>query len=118
MDPYNPENILPLSIVPEHKEAFNTWVQQKDVLNFLEKEIEDENIIIYASLPHVFMHAVLIHEVKLNDSTIEDLLGWSHNPYSTWGITCSQDDAWIEGPLSSAGSKILSSRKMVSGLDM
>jgi len=113
MDLHNPEKILPLSIEPDQKEVFNVWIQQGDVLHFLEKEIEDENIIIYASLPHVFIHAVLIPDVKLNDSTIEDLLGWSHNPYSTWGIACSQDDAWIEGPLSSAGSKALSKGEQI-----
>ncbi|MCK5346112.1 MAG: hypothetical protein KAR20_22030, partial [Candidatus Heimdallarchaeota archaeon] len=64
-------------------------------------------------LPHVFIHAALIPKVKLNDSAIDDLLGWSHSPYSTWGIACSQDDAWIEGPFSSAGSKILSKGEQI-----
>ena len=113
MDLYNPKKILPLSIEPDQKESFGVWIQQGDVIPFLEKEIEDESIIIYASLPHVFIHAILIPEIKLNDSTIEDLLRWSHNPYSTWGIACSQDDAWIEGPLSSAGSKILSKGEQI-----
>ncbi len=78
------------------------------MLPFLEKEIEDENIIIYASLRHIFIHAVLIPEVAIDDSTVDDLQGWSHNPFSTWGITCSSDEAWIEGPLAHAGSKTLS----------
>lgn len=113
MDLYNIEKILSFSKEPELKDDFNTWVQQGDVIPFLEKEIEDENIIIYASLPHIFIHAVLIPDVKLNDSTVEDLLRWSHNPFSTWGITCSSDDAWIEGPLSGAGSKTLNEGEQI-----
>ncbi|MCK4827638.1 hypothetical protein KA005_68555 [bacterium] len=83
MNLYNPKEILPLSIEPEQKEIFDAWVRQEDVIPFLEKEIEDENIIIYASFTHTFIHTVLIPNVKLNGSTIEDLLGWSHNPYES-----------------------------------
>lgn len=113
MDLYNQENILSLSKEPEQKDAFNTWVHQGEVIPFLEKEIEDENIIIYASLPHIFIHAVLIPDVKLNDSTVKDLLKWSYNPFSTWGIACSSDDAWIERPLAGSGSKTLSEGEQI-----
>ena len=113
MDLYNPKEILPLSIEPDEKEIFDVWIQQEDVIPFLEKEIEDENIIVYASFTHIFIHTVLIPNIKLNGSTIQDLLGWSHNPFSSWGIACSQDDSWIEGPLSSPGSKILSKGEQI-----
>ncbi|MEJ1461816.1 MAG: hypothetical protein RPU15_00870 [Candidatus Sedimenticola sp. (ex Thyasira tokunagai)] len=107
MDLYNLKNILSLSTEPEQTDAFSHWVQQEDLIPFLVEEIKDENIIIYASLPHVFIHAVLIPEVELNDSSVKDLLQWSHNPFSGWGIACSSDDAWLEGPLTNAGSSIL-----------
>lgn len=113
MDLYNPKEILPLSIEPDEKEIFDVWIQQEDVIPFLEKEIEDENIIVYASFTHIFIHTVLIPNIELNSSTIQDLLGWSHNPFSSWGIACSQDDAWIEGPLYSPGSKILSKGEQI-----
>lgn len=113
MDLYKLDIILSLAKEPEQEGAFNAWVQQGDVIPFIEKEIEDENIIIYASLPHIFIHAVLIPDVKLNNSTVNDLLKWSHNPFSTWGIACSSDDAWIEGPLARAGSKMLSEGEQI-----
>jgi hypothetical protein len=86
MDLYNSKEILALSIEPDEKEVFDVWIQQEDVIPFLEKEIEDENIIVYASFAHTFIHTVLIPNIKLNSSTIQDLLGWSHNPFSSWGI--------------------------------
>ena len=43
MDLYNPKEILPLSIEPDEKEIFDVWIQQEDVIPFLEKEIEDDN---------------------------------------------------------------------------
>ena len=113
MDLFNLEKIFSLSKEPEQKEGFNTWVQQGEVIPFLEQEIEDENIIIYASLPHVFIHAVLIPDTNLDESTVEDLLRWNHNPYSTWGLVCSSDDAWIEGPLVGSGSKTLSKGEQI-----
>ncbi len=107
MNLYDLKEILSIDSEPLLEDAFNSWVRQEDVLPFLEKEIEDETIIIYASLRHIFIHAVLIPEVEIDDSTVDDLQGWNHNPFSTWGITCSSDDAWIEGPLAHAGSKTL-----------
>jgi len=40
-------------------------IEQREVIPFLEREIEDENIIIYASLPFAFIHAVLVQNVRL-----------------------------------------------------
>jgi hypothetical protein len=109
----NLEKILSLSTEPEKKNDYDIWVKQNDIITFLEKEIGDENIIIYAVLPHVFIHAVLISETNLNDETVEDLLRWDHNPYSTWSFVVSSDDAWIEGPLASSSSKILSKGEQI-----
>lgn len=113
MNLFNLEKIISLSKEPEQKEEFDLWVQQGEVIPFLEQEIRDENIIIYAALPYVFIHAVLIPDTNLDESTIEDLLRWSHNPYSTWGLVYSSGDVWIEGPLVGAGSKTLSKGEQI-----
>lgn len=107
MDIYNLDKVLALSKEPEQKDNYDAWVKQDDIITFLDQEIQDENIIIYAILPHVLIHTVLIPDIDLNDEIIEDLLGWSHNPDSTWGLVISSDDAWIEGPLAGSGSKTL-----------
>ena len=43
----------------------------------------------------------------------ENGIKWGHNPYSTWGLTISSDDAWIEGPLAGSGSKTLSEGEQI-----
>ena len=113
MDLYEPKKILSLSVEPEHEDAFNKWIQQEEVIPFLKKEIEDDDIIIYASHKHFFIHATFIPDVKLDDPTIEDLLRWNHNPFSTWGISCSHEKIWIDGPLAIAGSELLSNGEQI-----
>jgi hypothetical protein len=108
MDIYNLENIFSLSNEPVLQDDFASWIQQKDVMPFLEQEVEDEDIIIYTSLPHVFMHAVLIPQVELDSSAIEDLSRWDQNPYSGWSLVLSQENVWIEPPMHLSGSAIVS----------
>lgn len=43
MDIFNLGTILSLSKEPKQKEEFDLWVQQGEVIPFLEREIEDEN---------------------------------------------------------------------------
>ena len=75
MDLYNLEKIFSLSKEPVQKERFNKWVQQEDVVPFLEEEIDDENIIIYASLPNVFIGSIVSASANKNrngSSSIEN----------------------------------------------
>lgn len=113
MDLLNLKDNLSFLNEPKSREDFNTWVQQKDVLPFLQEEIEDENIIIYAALPHAFIHAVFIPDVELNKSVVDDLLEWNENPYSGWGLSVSSDDAWIEEPLAGSRSNNISDGEQI-----
>lgn len=107
MDLFNYKEIIDLGIEPTKQEDFDVWIQQREIIPFLQNDAKDEHIIIYAFLPHVFIHAVLIPNVDLVEPTIKDLMKWSYNPFSSWGLTCSSNDAWIENPLSDAGSAFL-----------
>ncbi len=109
MDIYNLKAINSLALEPEGKAGFDDWASQGGMVKYLEDESKDDYIIIYASLPHTFMHAVLIPDVEISDEVVSDLLKWSYNPFSSWGLTCSSDDAWIEAPLSNSGSDTLKS---------
>lgn len=113
MDILNLKSIAPILIEPVEKSDFDLWVQQEDVIPFLEQEFTDEDIIIYGSLPFAFIHAVLIPSISLDESEVKDLLGWDHNPYSSWSLVSSSDDAWIEGPLAGSRSKILSQGEQI-----
>jgi len=113
MNIYNLDNIKALAIEPEDKGEFEEWTAQENIIEFLDDESRDEYIIIYASLPHTFIHTVLIPETELSKDVVSDLLQWSCNPFSSWGLTCSTDDAWIEPPLSGSGSEILKSGEQI-----
>ncbi len=110
MDLYNLSEIAKLANEPQDQNDFNEWLKQGEVVHFLANDIEDDYVILYASMSHVFIHSVLIpNKEEFSPSDIDDLLKWSYNPFSTWGIAYSSKDAWIEPPLSSAGSKQLKS---------
>ena len=49
MDIYNSKPINSLALEPEDKAAFDKWTSQEDVVKFLEDEVKDDYIIIYAS---------------------------------------------------------------------
>jgi len=107
MKNFNLDLFSPFIKEPVQKVNFDKWIQQEDIIPFLDQEINDEDIIIYAALPFGFIHAVLIPNIDLKKSIVTDLLLWSHNPYSTWSLVVSADDAWIESPLGHSGSKTL-----------
>lgn len=107
MNLFDLKEVTTLGIEPSGYDAFNEWIAQREIVPFLQEEATDEHIILYASLPHTFIYSVLIPSLELDKNSIEDLMKWSCNPFSTWGLACSSDKVWIDDPLSSAGSSIL-----------
>lgn len=107
MDIFNLAPILSLSNEPDDAERFNEWIEQTDVYSFLENEIQDENIILFASLPNVFINTALVPAVDFDAPAIEDLLEWNHTPDSSWGEVYSSEKVWIESPLGSSSSELL-----------
>ncbi|MDQ3633775.1 MAG: hypothetical protein M3405_04605 [Acidobacteriota bacterium] len=108
MNIYNLNSISPLSTEPQDSELFNQWVEQNDICPFIEQEIQDEHIILFASLNHLYIYSVLIQAADFNDEEIQDLLEWDVSPDSSWGEVYSADKVWLEAPLSNSRSKILS----------
>jgi hypothetical protein len=105
MNLFNFDEINSFAIKPEDNTNFNHWILQKDVLQYLENEANDEYIIIYASLPYTFIHTVLIPDVEPEKPIVDDLLKWNNcNPFSSWGISCSSNSVCIEPPLSNCSS--------------
>ena len=114
MDLYNLNKIISFALEPENKFDFEHWVSQKGVVDYLDDEAKDDYIIIYAYLPHTFIHSVFIPNLEINEENIEDLKKWDCDPYySLWGISYSPDDAWVVAPFSSSRSKILSTGEQI-----
>ncbi|PCI64153.1 MAG: hypothetical protein COB38_13000 [Gammaproteobacteria bacterium] len=113
MDLFNIKRIYSLTTEPEGKTEFDRWTSQEDVVSFLSEDLNDEYIIVYSSLPHTFVHSVFIPKPVLTKDLVNDLLKWSSNPFSSWGLTCSSSDAWIEPPLYNSGSQTLSTGEQI-----
>lgn len=107
MDIFNLASIATISNEPEDKEQFKEWIEQSDVCSFLEKEIDDDFIILYAAIPFAFIHSVLIPQTEFYAADIEDLLKWDVLIDATWGEVYSSDSVWIEPPLSNSDSDLL-----------
>lgn len=109
----NPEKLISLSQAPIGAGEFEEWCNQNDVLPFLSEEAKDDYILIYASLDHVYIYALLVPEnVNLEDHG-DDLRGWSSNPFSGWSLVANHENVWIEEPCQSERSEILKSATQI-----
>lgn len=107
MNIYDLSSLKLLSDEPSSDDDLHLWYQQIDVCDFLSSDESDEYVLLYASLPHVFLHAILLPEIHVQKENFENLMRWSGNPFSSWGVSCSSEDVTIENPLSGFGDKSL-----------
>lgn len=100
------------SIPPAEKEPFTRWLEQKDALAFLKDNLHHDEFIIYANLPHTFIHAIFIPANLVDPPDTDDLISWNCDATSSWGICQffnepNHPQFSIEKPLSFSGSKTL-----------
>ncbi|HDL6643585.1 TPA: hypothetical protein SBJ50_002026 [Yersinia enterocolitica] len=107
MNIYDLSSLKRLSDEPDSDDDLHFWYQQREVCDFLSSDESDEYILLYASLPHVFLHAIFLPDAHAQKNNFANLIHWSGNPYSSWGGSCSSDDVTIENPLSNFGDKSL-----------
>jgi hypothetical protein len=100
------DEIVALNREPDDAEAFAAWCRQCDVLPFLEREACDDEIVVYAVFPHMFLHAILVPQFEVNAQTIDPLLDWHLDIAAQWGFVVSADDVVIESPLSDTRSPL------------
>jgi hypothetical protein len=97
-----------ISIPPSEKEAFDIWLEGKDAVAVLRDNARDGDFVVYASFTHAFMHGIVVPASEVSPPDIDDLLSWSCNPSSSWGICHTFGDppeVSISRPLDHAGSK-------------
>ena len=116
------ERISKLDQPPGNDTEYARWISADMHLDLLRKNAEQDEVIIYACDKYTFIHAVAVNEDAIDPPDINDLLGWSGNPFSsaasyTWGG--GRDDVWIERGLLVSGSKTLrAARPLVFGREM
>lgn len=95
---------------PAERAAFEAWIEREDAIDFLRTNAEAEDLILFASFPHLFVHAVGVAAERVNPMDVEDLLGWNFNAHDgSWGVCYrfSPPDIWVNPPLSSTATKTL-----------
>lgn len=66
------KRLFNLSIAPQETEAFNAWLGAEDALTFLADNAKEDEFVVYASIEHTFIHAVLVPVSLVNPPDIED----------------------------------------------
>lgn len=115
MDIYNFNDIKKLAIEPTQKEEFEQWILQKDHINFLETDVLDEYITIFASLPFTFINTILIPTKNLDEYSTDKLMHWNIDLSPSWSVVHNSEHVWLENTfeeneLFKNGEKILYSR--------
>jgi hypothetical protein len=86
------ERLRQLAKVPEDDEAFNAWLKSQDALEFLRANAKDDDFVLYATPQFTFVHAILVPASRIEPPDVEDLLSWSFNGYTSWGVDYDSSD--------------------------
>ena len=103
------EALLSLATAPANSEAFGAWIEQQDTVAFLRANAQDDELVVYASLPHVYIHAVSIPASRVEPPDVDDLLSWNFGAYDSWSTSLQfrPPAISIEPPLSHTSSKTM-----------
>ena len=116
------EDISKLDQPPDGDAEYARWITAGMHLDLLQKNAEEDELIIYAGGKHTFIHAVAVSEDAIEPLDIDDLLGWSGNPFSpvaSYTLGGGRDDVWIErGSLLSSSRALRAARPLVFGREM
>jgi len=99
-----------LSTAPSDRDAYDSWLEMKDIIAFLKDNVSHDEFIVYATFQNTFIHALLAPTTALDPPDYEDLLDWQCDPYSSWGVEISFGNPRsisVTPPLSHTGSKTL-----------
>ena len=93
------DRIARLGTLPKDAAKYADWIKADKHIRFLEKNANDDELVIFALGDYTFIHTVVVTEGSLSPPDQEDLLRWSGNPYSSragyaWGGK--RNDVWIE----------------------
>jgi len=99
-----------ISTPPADAQAFNVWLELTDAMGFLKESLQEDEFIVYAALPHSFIHALLVPASLVSPPDIPDLMAWNSNASSSWGISYVSSEpasVSIAPPLGGTGSATL-----------
>lgn len=100
------ERVSRLNQIPDDPNAFAEWLKSEKQLAFLIDNAHEGELVLYASGPFFFVHAMAVRDDRLTPVNEDDLLGWSCNPYRSVASYVSgggRPDIWIERGLRQLG---------------
>ncbi len=92
---------------PEDAGEFARWVEQADVIPFLETEVEDEYVILYASAAYGYISSMLIPAGDVSPDQLEVLEAWQPVSSHSWSIWSTRDRTWLEPSLASERAELM-----------
>jgi hypothetical protein len=96
-----------MSVPPLDGVSFQSWLDQDDAVAFLQRNTVDDEFVLYANMPSIYMHAVLVPSISVERPNVEDLMSWHFDAYSSWGVMSSASSSReieITPPLDHTGS--------------
>ena len=80
------------SPTPESEEEFLRWTKLQDGEGLLLGDITTDEVVLFASMASVYMHAIITPRAQLEPPDVEDLLAWNFGTNEGWGICISGSD--------------------------
>ena len=92
-----------LSRPPSGDGDYDAWLEQVDLVEFLEANAEEEKTVVYAGVPDLLILSVLVPHADVDPPDVEDLLGWSGFPGSAYAARESESRLDLQVELSLKG---------------
>lgn len=92
---------------PEDPGEFDEWVEQADVIPFLENDAEDEYVILHIVAEYGYVSSLLIPNVEVTAEQFEALLDWQPISSSSWGVWSNRDRTWLEPALAGERAELM-----------
>lgn len=100
-----------MSKAPEDSRTFSDWVSAETHLKFMERNAQDDEIVICALAEHVFVYSVVVSNTNLLPIRKDDLMNWSSDPFGIYLASYTtgggRDGVWIDREPSSHRTKTL-----------
>jgi hypothetical protein len=96
-----------MSVPPSDSASFDGWLKMQDAVKFLKENAQDEQFMLYANMPNIYMHAVLVPSAFVEPPNVDDLMLWHCDAYSCWSVFTAPPSVGISPPLDGTGSATL-----------
>jgi hypothetical protein len=80
--------LIKMAVAPTEQKAYAKWLEADDALHFLESELDQDDLVIYANFQNTFINTVLVPNTALAKNS-DKLNNWDFSAYQGWGVLVS-----------------------------